>query len=337
MTLTRAPLRLLGIFALTLLCVGAGNGTPLRTNTYGLLIMAHGGTEEWNAGVRAAVEPLRQRWPVAIAFGMADAISLEDAVRELEDHGAARIGVIRVFVSGDSWLERTEQILGLVPGAPPKPAAESRHGHGGGTASHAEPAASHGMAFYRLPTRASYALSTEGLMDTPRSGDIIAERAARLSSNPGSEDVLILAHGPGDDASNRRWLASLESRADAVRQVRPFRRVHVETLSEDWAEPRAAAELRIRAFVQRASDENGRALVIPFRLFGFGPYAEVLAGLTYQADGAGLLPHEAVTTWLTEQAEQLAEGPFREPYTEQAAAVPAGAMTPRRPVGRGAS
>ena len=56
-----------------------------------------------------------------IAFGMADAVSLQDGVRKLEAKGIERIGVVRLFVSGESWYERTEQILGLKPGAPAKP------------------------------------------------------------------------------------------------------------------------------------------------------------------------------------------------------------------------
>lgn len=47
---------------------------------------------------------------------------------------------------------------------------------------------------------------------------------------------------------------------------------------------RAAAEERIRAFVARAAAEGGTAIVIPFRVQGFGPYAKVLDGLPYRSD-----------------------------------------------------
>ncbi|HEX4339134.1 MAG TPA: hypothetical protein VH062_24670 [Polyangiaceae bacterium] len=43
----------------------------------------------------------------------------------------------------------------------------------------------------------------------------------------------------------------------------------------------------------------------------FGPYADVLKGLTYVSDGRGLIPHEEVTAWLERQATALARGPFR--------------------------
>lgn len=139
---------------------------------------------------------------------------------------------------------------------------------------------------------------------------ILVERATHLSVDPPSEDVLILAHGPGDEAENERWIAKISARAAAIRAARPFRRVQVHTLREDWPEKREAAERVVRQFVERAAAEQGRALVIPFRVEGFGPYAEVLKGLTYVSDGVGLLPHTQVTQWIARQADALRRGPL---------------------------
>jgi hypothetical protein len=83
------------------------------------------------------------------------------------------------------------------------------------------------------------------------------------------------------------------------------------TLREDWPEKRQAAEQRVRDFVSKAASEGRRAIVIPFRLSGFGPYAEVLKGLAYESDGQGLLPHANVTQWIANQAELLRAGSFR--------------------------
>ena len=73
-------------------------------------------------------------------------------------------------------------------------------------------------------------------------------------------------------------------------------------MREDWEAKRKVAEERIRSFVSKQS-RRGRVLVVPFRVFGFGPYAEVLEGLDYSAEGKGLLPHRNVTRWLREQAQ----------------------------------
>ena len=42
-----------------------------------------------------------------------------------------------------------------------------------------------------------------------------------------------------------------------------------------------------------------------FRVQGFGPYQKVLADLTYNSNGLGLLPHPAVGDWIKNQASIL--------------------------------
>ena len=270
---------------------------------FGVLIMAHGGSPQWNEAVLDAVRPLRGRYDIEVAFGMADAASLQDSVAKLEARHVRKIGVVRMFISGESFLTETEQIFGLRPGAPPVAATPSPHaGHAG-----------HSMAFHRVATQSSFALSAQGLSDAAGMATILADRVAALSKTPAQEDVLILAHGPGDDAENARWLAKLDARAAGIRARAAFRRVQVETLREDWPDKRAAAEARVRAFVRHAHETGGTALVIPFRLQGFGPYAEVLEGLDYVADHTGLLPHPAVTEWIDHEITALEAGPFRAP------------------------
>jgi hypothetical protein len=270
---------------------------------FGVLVMAHGGDKTWNGEVEAALAPLRAEYPLEIAFGMADAKSLQDAAARLEAKNVDRIAVVRLFISGESWYERTEQILGLKPGAPAKPrdVAAPADGHGG-----------HSMAFWRLETDATFALSRDGLMQADAMGGVLVERARGLSRDPRREDVLIFAHGPEDDGENARWIAQIDARADAVRQALPFRNVQVETLREDWPDKREAAQARIRAFVARAQRDGVRAIVIPYRVQGFGPYAKVLEGLDYASDGRGLVPHARVTEWVHQQAEMLRDGALRE-------------------------
>jgi len=275
------------------------------TENFGVLVMAHGGGPQWNKDVLAAVEPLKGDYNIEVAFGMADAASLQEGVRQLESRGARHIGVVRLFISGESFKERTEQILGIVPGAPAKPAAnaDAHAGHGEGHGGHS-------MEFWRVDAQSSFVLSGQGLVEAPEMGKVLATRAKSLSKNPAQEDVLILAHGPGDDAENERWLKQLDARADVVRQSQPFHAVKVATLREDWPDKRVEAEQRIRAFVAQSARAGRRAVVIPFRVQGFGPYAKVLEGLEYASDGQGLIPHPSVTEWIEHQAETLRPGKY---------------------------
>lgn len=272
-------------------------GVARAQDGFGMMVMAHGGGPAWNSEVEAMLEPVRRDYPLELAFGMADPASMQEAVRRLEARGVNRIAVVRLFISGESFLERTERILGLRPGAPPRPAGDAHAGHGdhGG----------HSMALWRIDSNARFALSAEGLANAPEMGAVLAERARTLSRRPSDESVLILAHGPEDDGENERWIREIDRRAEAVRALAPFREVRVETLREDWPAQRAASEARIRAFVEAANADGGRAIVIPYRVAGFGPYARVLEGLSYEADRRGLLPSAEAEQWVRRQAEAL--------------------------------
>ena len=85
------------------------------------------------------------------------------------------------------------------------------------------------------------------------------------------------------------------------------------TLREDWPDKRPEAEKKIRTFVENAKAEGGVAIVIPFRLQGFGPYAEVLEGRNFVSDGHGLIPHANVTRWIENQIQGLEAAPVRSP------------------------
>lgn len=276
---------------------------------FGVLVMAHGGIDSWEGEVNTALAPLREEFPMEIAYGMADAASLQEGVEKLEKQGVERIGVVRLFISGESWYERTQQILGLKEGAPAKPSSDEHAAHGAGHDAHA----GHGgmrMEFWQLDSDADFAISTHGLADAEEMGTVLEARARALSQEPTKEDVLILAHGPGDDAENQRWLDKIGERAEAVRKAIPFRRVQVMTLREDWPEKREAAEADVRSFITRAGKEGGKAIVIPYRVQGFGPYAKVLEGMDYVSDGKGLVPHPAVTEWVRSEARVLRDDGF---------------------------
>lgn len=285
------------------LCAGSvcAQAAAESTAPVGILVMAHGGQPDWEAGLLDALKDLRRRATLEVAFGMASAPTLQEAATRLAERGARRIVVVRLFVSGDSFLNETRQILGLAPGAPPRPkqlagAHDHSHHHDHRSGS-----------LWRVESSAEFALSGSGLMDSPQMGKVLAKRAAALSKDPKRESVLILAHGPEDDEENRRWIDRISGLAAQIGRTLPFREVRVETLREDWPEKRKEAERRINGFVARGS-KDGKVLVIPFRVHGFGPYARVLKGFEYVSDGQGLLPDEAVAEWITEQARESAKG-----------------------------
>lgn len=275
-------------------------------DNFGVLLMAHGGSPEWNKQVSMAVKPIQEKYKIEISFGMADAARIQKSVRKLEARGVSKISVVRLFVSGESWYNRTEQILGLRPGAPAIPILKSE-AYEGKQGSH------HDMQFWKIKTKASFALSKQGLVESQAMGAILVDRAKNLKRDPQKEHVLILAHGLKNDLDNEKLIHSLEARADQVRISIPFHQVNVETVREDWPDKRKKIEIRIRSYVQKANEKGRTVIILPFRVHGFGPYAEILEGLNYVSDGLGLAPHTNVTEWISEQILAHQRGPFRVP------------------------
>ena len=225
-----AGIAALAVIALTSLPSWAFQAEPTSdaAEVAGLLVMAHGGSEDWNTAVLDAVEPLRHEAPVAVAFGMANPHTLQEAVSDLEAQGVTRIEVVRLFISGDSFLEATEYAFGI---RDEKPQGQFMH----------EP--------HPIEVNVPVQLSSKGLMDVTRLGGILSERTAAISQHPADESVLIIGHGPGSDEENERWIARMDAMADSVRAMGAFHTVHVTTLREDWTGKREAAEADIRAFM----------------------------------------------------------------------------------------
>lgn len=263
-------------------------------NDFGVLVMAHGGSSDWNTAVEESLDVLRKRYPVEIAFGMADAGSLESAVRRLEAKGVAHVGVVRMFISGESWYERTLQILGELEGAPAK--NQSNH-------SSLNPRMP--MGFWQIETDLVFHVSKEGLADAEEMDEVLLSRVSKLSSDPASEVVAVIAHGPADDSENNRWLAKISERTNLLKRDLGVKDIEVFTLREDWEEKRAGAEELIRSYIQQANDAGLHPIVVPYRVQGFGPYATVLEGLDYSADHLGLVPHDNIALWIKNQVDEV--------------------------------
>lgn len=280
----------------------------------GILVMAHGGDAEWNRSVEAALRPLAATSPTALAFGMANPYTLQAGLDDLHDQGVARVAVVRMFLSGESFLDQTEYFLGLSQ-APPEHFVLMG------------PAASDPDARAPLAHSMEIATHSTGILDSGHAGDIMIDRAGALSVDPSSEAVLLIAHGMGDEAANDRVLASMRRVADRL-DTAGYADVDVTTLREDWEEKRVAAEKQIRDYVEGQSSERS-VLVIPVRLSGFGPYATVLEGLAYRA-GDGLLPHEGISGWVLETANGVSCASGWGPLTESCPRVVADSQVSER-------
>ena len=280
-------------------CSTAQNTAPdqfqANGSKFGLLLMAHGGTSEWNEAVQQATSEIGDKYPVEIAFGMADAGSIEESVRRLESRGVEDVGVVRMFVSGESWYERTQQILGTAEGAPNKEEVDKT----------SQPGMFMPMGFWKIETDLNFFISEDGLADAAEMDDVLVSRIAGLSREPESEVAIVIAHGTGSDEEDARWVEKIAERTEMAKSTLGLNEIKVFTLREDWFAKRGEAESNIRSFMEAASSDGLKTLVVPFRVHGFGPYARVLEGLDYRADKLGLLPHKNVNLWVANQVELL--------------------------------
>ena len=296
-----APVAALGLFWLLSGCASAGGPqpdvepasgperagvAPAPEPRPGILVMAHGGGAEWNGRVEDAVRPLREKIPVSLALGMAHPETMQTALDALADEDVNTVAVVRLFVSGASFLHPTEYLLGLRPDPPER----AMVGHRMVSGTELEP----------LANGSRILLETEGLGGSGQAARILADRAATAGVTPAQSGVLLLAHGMGDEVEDRQVLRSMEDAAGALRDD-GYAEVHVGTLREDWAGEREEAEALIRALVAGMGERHRHVLVIPYRVSGFGPYADVLAGLEYTAT-EGFLPHPLITDWIAAKA-----------------------------------
>ncbi|WP_419941461.1 sirohydrochlorin chelatase [Candidatus Palauibacter sp.] len=248
--------------------------------------MAHGGGPEWDGRVSAALKPLRDRVPVALALGMADPGTLQAALDSLAERHVTNIAVVRLFVSGAAFLHPTEFLFGLRPDPPRRAMVGHRMVDG--------------SELDRLETSGRILLTQEGLAGSGEVSGILLDRAGSAGPHPPETGVLLIAHGMSLEAENQDLLEAMNEGARTLRSA-GYAEVRVAALREDWAGPRAQAEREIRAAVTAMAEQGRSVVVIPYRVSGFGPYAEVLDGLEYVAT-EGFLSHDLVTQWIADRA-----------------------------------
>lgn len=289
--------------------------------SYGILLMAHGGDSSWNKEVESLRARVDAKVPTEAALGMADPKTLQAAVDMLEKRGVSRIVAVPLFVQSRSEvLDQTSYVLGLAD----KPSEALRAGMARMAAAHAHHHADmsagqgHSMEFstVRVKSRKPILL-TAALDDHALVGRILQERAKALSRKPSRERVVLVAHGPVDDAALPAWQTSLSSLCFIFKA---YRGCDYALLRDDAApEVRAAAVGSLRSMVERASAKKERALVLPVLIARGGIERKIprdLEGLDYAWEGKTLMPHDGFDAWVLSRAaaaDRVSKGAFDTP------------------------
>lgn len=268
----------------------AARHLPLDPRKVGVVVHAHGADFHWNERMRQAAAPLGEDYLVEYAFSMADPDTLRQAVEKLAARGAKAVVIVRVFGMANSFRDRIERFIGAdyerceatEPGD---------HGH-------------HGNPPPRLLTPLPV-VTVGGLEDHPLFARALLERARSLSREPARETVILVAHGKGSDEQNAAWLRLLDSLREQMLAMGGdgFRAIEIGTWREDWPDKRDAAVARIRGLIEKARENNGRAILVPARTNAQGPARELIPDLDY-ALGEGFAPHPLFVEWLREQVRE---------------------------------
>lgn len=285
----------------------------------GVLIMAHGGSEEWNQHVKDAADPLEEKYPVEFAWGMANYVTLQNSIAKLEQQGVSQIIAVPLFISSHSPIIRQNEYLfglrdTLADGAMPLMHHTEEYVEMTG----AEVDSSdymHGMLMppnlQQLDINAKVTM-THALDDHDVVARILHDRILALSENPAKETVILAAHGPSRESDNIKWIENMESLSRKVQsfqkdQGEGFKQIFALTVRDD-ADERIfnQAKQQLRALV-RQSGQFGDVIVVPLFLSSGGreqAVAKRLQGLNFKWSGQTLLPDEKISDFLLNSVEK---------------------------------
>lgn len=278
----------------------------MKAAALGVLILAHGGDASWNAELSRVRDAVDAQAPAELALGMADPRALQRGVDRLAARGAGRVVAVPLFVNSRSEvMQQTKYALGLSdePSEVLRRALEgmkahAHHGHGGGGGAH-----QHAFSLERVKSPVPVALA-DALDDDPFVSQVLLERAKALSRTPESETVILVAHGPNDDAAVKAWEDALGKHAASIKKKGGFRAAEFALLRDDHPELRPKAVAALRARVEAAA-KAGRALIVPALIAKGGIEHKIprdLQGLDYAWSGETLMPHPGFADWVLKRA-----------------------------------
>ena len=277
---------------------------PGVVEAQGILLLAHGGGDDWNRHVFAVADQVGASQPVEVAFGMANKRTIQDAVDRLAERGVSSIVAVPLFVSShSSVLRATEYLLGSRDDAPPELEDFARM-----SARRESAGAANDTGFDRTtPVETTVPISVTSALDGHALvAEILISRAVDVSRTPQEEVVVVVAHGPSSADDNARWLDDMEILTETMRQHTRFSRIEYLTVRDDAPEPvKLQATAELRALVEGAVQEGKSVLIVPLLLSYGGVETGIrrrLEDLPYRMAGQALLPDERLSRWVLLQA-----------------------------------
>lgn len=254
----------------------------------GLIVVAHGAGPEWNGKVRETVAQVKwQHGPVALAFLMgaeAQTAGWDAAIDSLRAHGAKTLVVVPLMVSTHGFhYDQTEYYAGLRDTL----VMPARHDH---------------HITNRPPGMP--AVVTPAIDAAPELGAILLAQWTALAAECRRRPVMLVAHGPNNDADANRWIANLSIAAQALREAGFTGPLRVGLLRDDAPPPvRAAAVGALRDTIQALATRAADSVVVLPVLISSGGLNRVtiprdLNDLPIRYHPVALATHAELARWI---------------------------------------
>lgn len=286
----------------------------VRQPRTGILLLAHGGSLEWNEEVRHVADRTDLSIPTEVAFGMATRSTMQSAIDRLVARKVTEIVAVPLFISShSSVIESQAYLLGLRAQMPEDLKDFAAMDHGGmmdhGAMSNMPTSADAIKPIVSpVPVRMAPALDAHSIV-----ADILIDRAASISKDPAHEVVILVAHGPVPEEDNKLWLHDMGLLADQMRGRAHYASIDCLTLRDDADDPvRDAATQQLRQKVEQVTKDGNAALIVPLLLSYGGIESGLrkrLDGLTYRMPSQALLPDERIVSWAISAAQKNSTAP----------------------------
>lgn len=264
--------------------------------TVGTIVVAHGGSDEWNAPVLQIAGQAPTGGPVEVSFLMGDRAKdyrFQDAAMRLIEQGVTRIVVVPLLASSHSG--HYDQIRYLAGDLADLDDTMMHHLH---------------MAGIHRPRVDVPIHLTPALDASMEIATILTARALDLAERPTEQALFIVGHGPNSAEDYAGWMQNLRPVADSVAHLTGFRDVKLGLVRDDAPEAvRAEAVRRIREIIQLQNTLTGRDVVVVPLLISKGYVTQKLRkdleGLPVVYEGEGLLPHPELARWIARRVAEV--------------------------------
>ena len=250
------------------------------SQNYGVLIMAHGYGPGGDLDLFNSVQSVGELYQTTLSMGMSMMTSshVKCSVDEMVDNDVEKIFVVPVSSTAHNTLVRQWNYI------------------------------------FNLEEQFAYSevdritneriVMLEPINDDIYAKKIILEYTNEISSDPANEVLVIIAHGPIDQADNEIELRLMNNIGDYIKKHSSIQTVESFTLQDDAPKTIRDQNLRrIKTFMNAAKEDGKRILMVSNLMSGKGIQKKIeedFEGIDYTFNSKGLLTHPYYIDWIKE-------------------------------------